>query len=190
MSCVLYYSNYCNNSMSLLQRMSKSKIKENIHFCCIDNRIKKTDGNIYIILQDKQELILPPNVTKVPSLLLLNRGNQILIGNESILNYLKPQEDIITNKSTNLNGEPLCFSFGGNGSYLGVISDQYSFLDQNADDLSSKGNGGLRQLYHYTTLDHIDNIETPPDTYIPDKIKGTNTVDKMIQERNYTNKIK
>lgn len=190
MTSVLYYSNYCNNSKNLLQIMSKTKIKENIHFCCIDNRVKKPDGNVYIILQNKQELIIPPNITKVPSLLLLNRGQQVLTGNDTILNYLKPQEEVITQKSTNFNGEPLCYSFGGSGSgssgsYLGVVSDHYSFLDQNAEDLSSKGNGGLRQLYHYTTLDHVDRIETPPDTYVPDKVKDTSSVDKLRQERNY-----
>ena len=189
MSCVLYYSNYCNNSKNLLQVMSKSKIKEQIHFCSIDNRIKKSDGNIYIVLQNKQEIILPPTITKVPSLLLLNKGNQVLTGNDTILNFLKPQEEVITQKSTNFNGEPLSFSFGGGGGcggggYLGVVSDNYSFLDQNADELSSKGNGGLRQLYHYTTLDHVDSIETPPDTYVPDKIKGTSSVDKLRQDRN------
>jgi len=188
MTSVLYYSNYCNNSKNLLQVMSKTKIKENIHFCCIDNRVKKPDGNVYIILQNKQELIIPPNITKVPSLLLLNRGHQVLTGNDTILNYLKPQEEVITQKSTNFNGEPLCYSFGGScgsGSYLGVVSDHYSFLDQNAEDLSSKGNGGLRQLYHYTTLDHVDRIETPPDTYVPDKVKDTSPADKLRQERNY-----
>jgi hypothetical protein len=165
--------------------MSKTKIKETIHFCCIDNRVKKADGNVYIVLQNKQELILPPNITKVPSLLLLNRGHQVLSGNDNILNYLKPQEEVITQKSTNFNGEPLSYSFGGSGGYLGVVSDHYSFLDQNAEDLSSKGNGGLRQLYHYTTLDHVDRIETPPDTYTPDKIKDTSSVDKIRNERNY-----
>jgi hypothetical protein len=163
--------------------MSRSKIKESIHFCCIDNRVKKSDGNIYVILENKQELILPPNVTKVPCLLLLNRGHQAIFGNDSIMNYLKPQEEVITQKSTNFNGEPLCFSFGNSG-YLGVVSDNYSFLDQTSDELSSKGNGGLRQLYHYTTLDHVDRIETPPDTYVPDKVKG-DSIEKIRNERNY-----
>ena len=33
---------------------------------------------------------MPPNIKKVPSLLLLNKGNKILVGND-VLNFFKPQ---------------------------------------------------------------------------------------------------
>ena len=63
MSLVLYYSNYCQNSSKILQILSKQQIKQDIHFICIDKRIKKEDGATYIILNNLKEVILPPNIT-------------------------------------------------------------------------------------------------------------------------------
>ena len=88
MSLVLYYSNFCQNSGKILQILGKEDIKNKIHFICIDKRIKKSDGATYIILNNQKEVVLPPNITKVPALLLLNRGGQVLLGDD-ILNHLK-----------------------------------------------------------------------------------------------------
>ena len=84
-------------------------------------------------------------------------------------------------KATNFNGEPSAFKFDLLSS--GVVSDNFSYLDQNSDELSAKGSGGLRQLYSYATIDYTDKIETPPDDYIPDKI-GEINVKNLEQERN------
>ena len=40
MSTILYYSKYCNNSKSIIEQLSKSSIKDDIHFVCIDKRKK------------------------------------------------------------------------------------------------------------------------------------------------------
>ena len=76
---ILYYSNYCTNCAQMLPQISQSQVKNDIHFICIDNRIKK-DEKTYIILPNQKEIILPTTVDKVPALLLLNRGNQVLYG--------------------------------------------------------------------------------------------------------------
>ena len=70
MSSVLYYSKYCNHCQNLLMAISKSNIKEDIHFICIDKRVKK-GSVIYIQLDNGQEILMPPNIKKVPSLLFL-----------------------------------------------------------------------------------------------------------------------
>ena len=44
MSSILYYSNYCNNCKELLQKLAHSSIKDDIHFICIDKRVKKPNG--------------------------------------------------------------------------------------------------------------------------------------------------
>lgn len=182
MSAILYYSNFCQNSKSLIQNISKSRLKEELHYCCIDNRIKKENGATYIILENRQEIILPQIITKVPSLLLLNKGHKVVSGLNDILLYLKPQEDYINQKATSFNGEPNSFSFSY-GSGLGVISDNYSYLDQTPESLTAQGNGGLRQMYHYATIDMVDQIETPKDDYIPDKIGTDVSVEKLKQSR-------
>ena len=40
MSCVLYYSKYCDNCKKILFKIGKDKIKDDIHFLCIDKRKK------------------------------------------------------------------------------------------------------------------------------------------------------
>lgn len=182
MSSILYYSNYCQNSKSLIQNISKTRLKEELHYCCIDNRIRKPNGMTYIILENKQEILLPPTVTKVPALLILNKGHKVLLGLNDILSYLKPQDDFINQKATNFNGEPNAFSFCS-GSSLGVVSDNYSFLDQPPQSLRAEGDGGLRQIHHYATLDYSDKIETPDDNYVPDKIGSDLSVEKLQQTR-------
>lgn len=175
---ILYYSNYCNNCKQLLPKLAQSQLKKDIHFICIDNRTIKPDGSTYIILSNQQEIILPNTVDKVPALLLLNRGNQVIYG-ENIERQLNPvktgREEILVNK------EPEAFNFGDiNNS--GVMSDNYSFLDQSIEALSAKGNGGLRQLRNNVQLDYTDQIETPPDNYVPNKI-GEVSMEKLQQSR-------
>ena len=181
MSSILYYSNYCENCKPLLQMLSKSEVKNDMHFICIDNRVKKNDGSTQIILSNGQEILLPPTITKVPALLLLNRGHRVLFGNE-IKDYLAPTQKKHENKATRNNGEPCAFSLGA-ASCFGVASDNFSFLDQNSDELSAKGNGGMRQQHHYVGIGESNDIETPPDTYSADTI-GSVSMEQLQQKRN------
>lgn len=185
MSSILYYSNYCDNSNKILELLSKSKIKDQMHFICIDKRIKKNNST-YIILNNGQDILLPPNVTGVPALLLLNKNHKVLFGNE-ILNHLQPELDLEKSKNNinkNYIDEPVSFSLNNNVSGgFGVISDEYSYLDQNSEDLSAKGNGGMRQQHHYASIKQNFNIETPPDTYTSDTI-GNVSMDKLLEKRN------
>ena len=66
---------------------------------------------------------------------------------------------------------------------MNSISDCYSFLDQSSDELSAKGDGGLRQLHNYVTINENVNIATPPDDYEPDKI-GNISLEKLQEQRN------
>ena len=91
MSSVLYYSNFCENCKNLLGILSRSPKQKDVHFLSIDKRIQKSNGATYIVLENNQEMILPPTVTKVPALLLLNHGHKVLYG-EEIMNHLQPQE--------------------------------------------------------------------------------------------------
>ena len=179
---VLYYSNYCEHSKKLLQTLSKSQISNDIHFMPIDNRVKE-GGNLYIILQNGNKIIMPNNISKVPALLVLN-DKQVLYG-DSIYHYLKPKQEVITKKATNNNMEPMAFSLGGGGAFGGIASDQYSFLDISPDDMTSKGNGGLRQMHNYVLLGNNDIISTPTDDvdYKSEKTSGNLTIEQLQQQR-------
>uniref|UniRef100_A0A6C0BWV9 Uncharacterized protein n=1 Tax=viral metagenome TaxID=1070528 RepID=A0A6C0BWV9_9ZZZZ len=179
MSCILYYSNFCEKCKSMLQNISKSAASEKMHFICIDNRISK-NGACYIVLEKGDEVLLPPTVTKVPALLLLNKGHHVLFGDE-ITHHIMPKKNVMQEAAQN-NSEPNAFSLGGLGH--GVASDNFSFLDQDITDMSAKGEGGMRQLHHYTSVHSEENsIETPPDNYEANTIKGV-SLDKLQQERN------
>jgi hypothetical protein len=151
MSCILYYSKYCEVSKKYLQILSKSNIQNDIHFICIDKRVKDANNKTYIILENGQKIILPENVTKVPALLLLNQGYQVLYG-DKILEFLKPRQEVEVRQATQNNMEPMAFSLGGGGGFSDIVSDQYSYLDQDAHDLSAEGNGGMRQMHNYVDL--------------------------------------
>lgn len=151
MSCILYYSKYCEVSKKYLQLLSKSNIQKDIHFICIDKRVKEANNKTFIILDNGQKIILPENVTKVPALLLLKQDYKVLFG-EQILQYLKPSQQEEVRVATKNNLEPMAFSLGSGGSFGDVVSDQYSFLDQAPEDLEAKGNGGMRQMHNYMDL--------------------------------------
>jgi hypothetical protein len=180
MSSIIYYSNFCKNCQSLIKSISTSKIKDDIHFLCIDNRKTGNNGAVYIILENGQEIILPPNVSRVPAMMLLKKSNQVIFGKD-IINYLKPKQDYVVNTKTN-DLEPDSFSINNN-QFSGITSDAYSFLNQDNESMSAKGNGGLRQMHFYASLEYNDKIETPAEDYIPDKI-GNISMEKLQQQRN------
>lgn len=180
MSMILYYSNYCDNCKSLISLISRSnEVQKEMHFLCVDNRLKESNGATYIILQNGSKVLLPPTVTRVPALLLLNRGHQVLFG-EDIIKKIKPEIETQQQSATQFNGEPMAFMLGGGG--YGVASDTYSFLDQSPEELFAQGNGGMRQSHHYASINDVDTIETPPDTYSADTI-GNISMDKLQQQR-------
>jgi hypothetical protein len=182
MSSIIYYSNSCHRCKSVLSALSKSKIQNDIHFLCIDKRVKSSTGAWHIITETGEKVLLPPQVNRVPALLLLNKGHMVLYG-EQILQHFQPKNVALNDQATGFNGEPNAFSLGRESmGGFGVASDNYSFLDQSADELSAKGNGGMRQLYNYATIDTVDKIDTPPDNYSPDKV-GSVSLEQLQQKR-------
>jgi hypothetical protein len=162
MSSILYYSNFCEHSKKLLQTLSKTQVSKDMHFICIDKRVKDENGKIHIVLENGQKIIMPENVSKVPALMLLNQNFQVLYG-DNIYNHLKPKQEVVTRQATQNNMEPMAFSLGGGGGGFGIASDQYSFLDMDAEQMNTKGDGGLKQMHQYVRLDHVDTISTPTD---------------------------
>ena len=189
MSCILYYSNFCEPSKKLLQMVTKTQNTNDIHFICIDKRVKDTNGKVFIVLQNGQKIVMPENVTRVPALLLLNQNYKVIYGDD-IYRHLKPQVQQQVKVATKNNMEPVTYqdgfgSFGGFGG--GVVSDNYSFLDQSDTELSVKGEGGLRQIHNYVTLNESMNVSMslPSDDveYKTDKLKEGETSVESLQRR-------
>jgi hypothetical protein len=183
MSSILYYSKFCEHSNKLLQTLSKTTQKD-IHFICIDKRVKDTNNKMFIVLENGQKIVMPENVNRVPALLLLNQNYQVLYG-EAILNHLKPKQEVEVRKATQNNMEPMAFSFGS-GGFGDIVSDMYSFLDQGSEELQAKGNGGMRQMHNYVDLNYSDKISTPNDEQEykgANKISGELTIEQLQQQR-------
>jgi hypothetical protein len=184
MSSILYYSNFCEHSKKLLQTISKANITNDLHFICIDKRVRDNNGKMFIVLENGQQIIMPENVNRVPALLLLSHGFQVLYG-ESILQHLRPKQEAAVRVATHNNLEPMSYSFG-NGGFGDIVSDNYSFLDQDPDSLMAKGNGGARQMHNYVDLNYSDTINTPTDEH---DYKGANklskdlTIEQLQQQR-------
>ena len=179
MSCVLYYSKYCQNSNNVLKFLGKSDLQNSIHFLCIDKRRRDEKGNLYIILDNGMNILLPESIKQVPALLLLNK-NQIIFGEKNILEFFKPKVIQTSNLPPSMNDmEPLAYSTYEMGC---TLSDNYSYLDQSSEELLAKGDGGTRQIHSFSKIGEDNKINTPPDDYIPDKV-GEVDFSKIREQR-------
>ena len=189
MSSILYYSNFCQHSKALIQNVGRSpEISKDVHFICIDKRVKKSDGKTYIVLENGQQIVMPDNISKVPALLLLNDNYRVVYG-EEIAGHFKPRQEAVTQIATQNNMEPEAYALGGGGGSsfggFGAMSDTYSFLDMGHEELSAKGTGGMRQMHNYVGMNHSDTIHTPQDDqdYKSAKISESVTVEQLMQQR-------
>lgn len=203
-SYILYYSNFCQHSKVIIQKLTKSPLlSKDIHFICVDNRVSE-NGETYILLGNNKKIILPNNINRVPALLKLDDYN-VYFG-ENINEFFKFKEELLLksseesnnqtvinqssthslpqtkNYNDNMDTEPSSYSFYGNGT---IVSDNYSFLDSNAEDLSSKGDGGMRQMYHYVSLYDNEKISTPTDGYSTknEKLPSDLTIEQLQKQR-------
>ena len=184
MSSILYYSKFCEHSKKLLQGLSQTSLSKDIHFICIDKRIKEND-KLYIVLENGQKIVMPPVVNRVPALLLLNQNYEVLYGAD-IYRYLQPKNDLANRQATQNNLEPMAFSFDNAGGF-GIVSDHFSSWDLDPKDLTTVGNGGMKQMHNYVQWNHQQEgwIQTPEDTNgekgnrLPEDL----TVDKLKQQR-------
>ena len=182
MSSILYYSNFCQHSKSLIQAVGRTpEITKDMHFICIDKRVKRGDKT-YIVLENGQEIVMPSSVTMVPALLLLNDNHRIIYG-QDIMKYFQPRQQVVTKVATQNNMEPQAFAIGGGG--YGSMSDSFSYFDMDAEDLSAKGSGGMRQMHNFVPLDYADKITTPQDEvdYKAPKISQDVTIETLMQQR-------
>lgn len=179
---ILYYSNYCKFSKKLISLLARNKtIKESISFICIDNRvIDEKTNQVFIVLENGNKIIKPPNLHSVPALLLIKEKYNILYGDE-IIDKLRPILITQSEEAVHFNGEPLSYQFTNNNS---VISEKYTYYNLSNEELSAKGVGGRRNLQNYVSANKdLITINTPDDTYKPDKV-GDITIDKLMEKRN------
>jgi len=183
----LYYSNYCKHSQTVLQFLVKGDLANQLNFLCVDKRLRDPNNNqMYILLENGQRVIMPPNVHSVPALLLVKQNYRVILG-EDIMKHFQPAiQQQSKQRSANYQGEPTGVSLTSFSSNQGmnIISEPFTYYSLTPDELSAKGVGGRRQMYNYVSAsDDIITINTPPDTYQPDKVSNGVTVDGLQQQR-------
>lgn len=182
---ILYYSNLCKHSQTILRNLAKTSLREKVCFICIDKRTRDPKNNqVYILLENGSKVLMPPNIHSVPAMLLVKQNYRVIYGDEIMKHY----QPIIMNETeiaTNRNGEPISFQLGSSSGGTNIVSESYTLYNMSPEELSAKGNGGMRQLYNYVPVSEDANfIKTPPDTYRPDKLSNNVTIDTLQQERN------
>lgn len=169
---ILYYSNYCKHSQKIIQYLVKNNLSNEINFICLDKRkIDDKTKQLLVVLENGKLATVPPNITCVPSLLLINQKYRVISGDEIIDHY---KSNVSKKQGNTERGyeEPMSYCFVPCTNGTNIVSEQYTPYDMTPEELSSKGIGGKRQMHNYVLANHsaVPNIETPPDNYTPDKI--------------------
>lgn len=182
---ILYYSNYCKHSQKIVQFLVKNRLNDKLNFICIDKRRRDPkSGQMQIVLENGSAVVLPPNIQSVPALLLVKQTYQVILGDD-IIKYFQNTVNENNEVSTSYNGEPLGFVLSSSSNGMNIVSEQYTYYDMSPDELSAKGKGGMRNMHNYVNANHEYNIiNTPPDSYRPDKLSSAVTLDTLQQKRN------
>jgi len=180
---ILYYSNYCPHSQKIIKFISSSGLIEKVNCINIDKRIiNPNTGQIQIVLENGKKVLLPPNVQGVPALLIVSKKYSAIFGDD-ILQYFGPYVQNKQTEATGILGEPVGITLGQ--STRNILSEQYTFYDMTPEELSAKGSGGNRQMGAYVSASHDNfSIQTPVDTYRPDKVGESVSIESLEKVRN------
>jgi hypothetical protein len=186
-SDILYYSNYCEHSKKLLQFIAKHNLIEKLNCFNVDKRSRDVNNNqMLITLENGQKVVLPPTVHSVPSLLCVNKNYVVLTGNSSILEYLEPLAAHVSQSSSILrqNDEPISYSIEQYTANSNIVSEKFTDYNASPEVFSAKSTSKERKLHNYVGVDSNLVIQTPEETYKPDKVSADVTIDKLQQQRN------
>ena len=85
---IFFYSTHCQFSGELLTFIQKNGLVDQLSFICVGNRTidSKTNATL-IILPNGQYMPLPIHVNRVPTLMLVNEKNIILVGRDILKRF-------------------------------------------------------------------------------------------------------
>jgi len=183
---ILYYSNHCPHSQKVIHFVSRAGLIESLNAICIDKRtVDPNTGQMFIQLENGKKIMLPPNIQSVPALLVIKDKYRALFGKD-ILQYFEPIVNEKTKQAQQLNGEPVGMSITSSSAGVTIHSEQFTLYDLSPDDLSAKSTSEKRPMYQYVSAQNHQSfqIPTPQDTYRPDKVDPSLTLETLEKKRN------
>jgi len=132
--------------------------------------VDKQTGHYVILLENGKQLPLPPNVHRVPTLIV--RNSYVAIEGNNIIERYQPiaqqQESAVLEPH---GGEPEGFDL------MSVRADQYTFTD-----------GRPENRVLYVDANHsVKPIQAAPDTYRSNKLSPEITIEMLEKQREETN---
>lgn len=195
---ILYYSNNCKFCQKLLPYLAKNGMTDKFNFICIDRRTRdQFTQQTYVYLERGSKALLPPNVHRVPTLVLINEKYRSVVGDE-IYGYLEmlksaPRKAVAAATGGGgggqmiMGGEPSGYVLGSSAGGVNIVSETFTYYDASPEELLAKGTGSMRQMHNYapvTIHEIMKPIFTPEETYRPNKVGGDVTLDSLQQQRN------
>lgn len=114
----LYYSNHCPHSKQVIQYIAKHDLINKLSFICIDKRKRDNNNHLIIVLENGKQILLPPSVSDVPSLLCKSKNYTLLSGSEIILTHFNNMYgNVIESTIVRNNGEPTA-ALNANNNYF------------------------------------------------------------------------
>lgn len=158
---ILYYSNNCKHCQKLLSHLAKNGQLEKYNFVCIDRReVDPHTRQVSIILDRGVKTTLPPNVSRVPALLMVNKNYTAVVGDDIyayVDSQIKPDP---TNAAVENGGEPIGYILSPSSGGVNIISETFTMYNAPPEELSAKGIGGTRQMHNYVSA-NIDPTTIP-----------------------------
>lgn len=135
----------------LLSYLAKNALIDKYNFLNIDRRtVDPYTQQIHIMLDRGTKALLPPNVTRVPTLILVNQKHQAIVG-EDIYAYLEPTVSRGQKLAVGENGEPSGFILAPSSGGVNIVSETFTMYDAKPEELLAKGTGGMRQMHNYAS---------------------------------------
>ena len=159
---ILYYSNNCKHCQKLLAHLAKNGLIDKYNFLNIDRRtVDPYTQQIQIIVDRGTKVALPPNVVRVPTLVLVSKKHETIVG-EDIYAHLEPTVARGQKMAVGENGEPSGYVLAPSSGGVSIVSETYTMYDASPEELLAKGNGTMRQMYNYAPANNeLDMIPTP-----------------------------
>ena len=170
---VLYYSNHCKHCQKLLAHLAKICVLDKYNFVCIDRRsIDPNTRQISITLDRGVKTVLPPNVSRVPTLLLVNKKFTAIVGDDiyqHVNTQVKHDPAATTSMMEENGGEPIGYIISPSSGGVNIVSETYTMYNAPPEELAGKGTGSTRQMHNYVSasMNALPSIPTPLEESAP-----------------------